>query len=63
MSTASSKHFISIGIGGFFYCLINGCRGKLVQQYEQRKEKRNLLTGYLISIILLMAMLYWCLLK
>lgn len=63
MDTAGKKHVVSVGIGGLFYWLINGCRGKLRQQYEQQKENRNLITGYLISVVLLMAVLYSYLLK
>jgi hypothetical protein len=41
----------SIWIGGFFYWIIKGFRGKLIDQYEEKYEIRNVWLGYFISLI------------
>lgn len=41
----------SLWIGGFFYWIIKGFRGKLINQYEEKYEIRNVLMGYFISLI------------
>lgn len=41
----------SLWIGGFFYWIIKGFRGKLIDQYEEKYEIRNVWLGYFISLI------------
>ena len=41
----------SLWIGGFFYWIIKGFRGKLIDQYEEKYEIRNVWMGYFISLI------------
>ena len=43
----------SIWIGGFFFWIIKGFRGKLINQYEEKCESRNVWTGYFITLIAL----------
>jgi len=43
----------SLWIGGFFYWIINGFKGKLINQYEEKYESRNVWTGYFIALIAL----------
>ncbi len=41
----------SLWIGGFFYWIIGGFRGKLIDQYQEKYENRNVWTGYFITLI------------
>ena len=38
-------------IGGFFFWIIKGFRGKLIEQYEKENAKRNIWIGYFITLI------------
>jgi hypothetical protein len=41
----------SLWIGGFFFWIIKGFRGRLIAQYEEKYEDRNIWMGYFISLI------------
>lgn len=41
----------SIWIGGFFFWIIKGFKGKLTDQLILRFEKRNLWAGYIIQLL------------
>jgi hypothetical protein len=41
----------SLWIGGFFFWIIKGFRGKLIAQYDEKYEGRNIWIGYFISLI------------
>lgn len=41
----------SIWIGGFFFWIMKGFRGKLIDQYDEKYENRNVWTGYFITLI------------
>lgn len=41
----------SLWIGGFFFWIIKGFRGKLIDQYVKEYESRNVWTGYFITLI------------
>lgn len=41
----------SLWIGGFFFWIIKGFRGKLKDQYEKEYESRNVWTGYFITLM------------
>jgi hypothetical protein len=41
----------SLWIGGFFFWIINGFKGKLIDQYEEKYDNRNVWTGYFITLI------------
>lgn len=41
----------SLWIGGFFFWIIKGFRGRLIDQYEEKYESRNVWTGYFITLI------------
>ena len=43
----------SLWIGGFFFWIIKGFGGKLFEQYEKENEKRNIWTGYFITLIVI----------
>lgn len=49
----------SLWIGGFFYWIINGFKGKLINQYEEKYESRNVWTGYLITLIAMFVLVYF----
>ena len=41
----------TLWIGGFFFWIIKGFKGKLIEQYEEKNESRNVWTGYFITLI------------
>ncbi|RKR08598.1 hypothetical protein C8C83_0181 [Flavobacterium sp. 90] len=41
----------SIWIGGFFFWILKGFKGKLTDQYVFELDKRNLWTGYILELI------------
>jgi len=41
----------SIWIGGFFFWILKGFKGKLVNQCNSEFEKRNLWTGYILQLL------------
>jgi hypothetical protein len=41
----------SLWIGGFFFWILKGFRGKLIDQYVKEYESRNVWTGYFITLI------------
>ncbi len=47
----AAKH-TSLRIGGFFYWIIKGFKGKLINQYGEKYDNRNIWTGYFITLIL-----------
>ena len=49
----------SIWIGGFFFLIIKGLRGRLNDQYEDKYENRNLWTGYFITLIVMFVLVYF----
>lgn len=51
--------FTSLWIGGLFFWIIKGFRGKLINQYEEKYEVRNLWTGYFISLLAMCVLVYF----
>lgn len=49
----------SIWIGGFLFWIIKGFRGKLINQYEEKYESRNVWAGYFITLITTSILLYF----
>ncbi len=49
----------SLWIGGFFFWIIKEFRGKLIDQYEEKYESRNVWTGYLITLISIGIIVYF----
>jgi hypothetical protein len=49
----------SLWIGVFFFWIIKGFRGKLIDQYEEKYESRNVWTGYFITLISIGIIVYF----
>jgi len=49
----------SLWIGGFFFWIINGFKGKLINQYEEKYESRNVWSGYFITLIAIGILVYF----
>lgn len=49
----------SIWVGGFFFWIIKGFKGKLTDQFTKEYENRNLWVGYFITLILACAVFYF----
>lgn len=49
----------SIWIGGFFFWIRQGFRGRLIDQYEKEYESRNVWTGYFITLIAMCILVYF----
>jgi hypothetical protein len=49
----------SLWIGGFFFWIIKGFSGKLIDQYEKQYESRNVWTGYFITLISVSLIVYF----
>lgn len=49
----------SLWIGGFFYWIIKGFKGKLIDQNEEKYESRNVWTGYFITLICVGLIVYF----
>ncbi len=49
----------SVWIGGFFFWIIKGFKGKLFDQYEKEYESRNVWTGYFITLIFVGLIFYF----
>ena len=50
---------ISKWVGGFFFWVIRGFKGKLSESYKPQNQKRNILTGYIIQIITLFIFVWY----
>ena len=48
----------SIWIGGFFFWILKGFRGKLIDQFIKEYENRNIWVGYIITLILIAIILF-----
>ncbi|RPE12159.1 hypothetical protein EGT74_00960 [Chitinophaga lutea] len=48
----------NIWIGGFFFWMLKGFSGKFADELAAEKERRNLRTGYLLSLIALILLFY-----
>lgn len=48
----------SIWIDGFFYWVIRGFKGRFAEQIAAQYDKRNFWTGYVITIIGIMGIVY-----
>ena len=48
----------TIWIGGLFFWLMKGFKGKLDDELTELKKKRNMATGYIIQVIGLIGALY-----
>jgi hypothetical protein len=51
--------FTSIWIGGFFFWIIKGFKGKLIDHYVNEYESRNVWTGYFITLIAICILAYF----
>lgn len=49
----------SLWVGGFFFWIINGFTGKLIDQYSKDNESRNVWTGYFITTIATCGFVYF----
>lgn len=49
----------SLWIGGFFFWIINGFRGKLINQFNDERENRNVCAGYFITLIATCVLVYF----
>ncbi|TRX29326.1 hypothetical protein FNW25_02135 [Flavobacterium franklandianum] len=49
----------SIWIGDFFFWIIKGFRGKLIEQFEKEYESRNVWTGFFITLISVSLIVYF----
>lgn len=45
-------------VGAAFYWVLHGCRGKYSDLLHRKYDTRNLWTGYIINIIVLVVLLY-----
>ncbi|PIF33557.1 hypothetical protein CLU81_4174 [Flavobacterium sp. 9] len=45
-----AEQLTSIWIGGFFFWILKGFTGKLVDQYNTEFDKRNLWAGYILQL-------------
>ena len=50
----------SLWIGGFVIWTLKGFRGRLKQQFEEKYENRNIWTGYLFTLIVVIIFIYFC---
>ncbi|MDD5152352.1 MAG: hypothetical protein PHC28_18060 [Flavobacterium sp.] len=48
----------TLWMGGLFFWVIKGFRGNINNQLIQEFESRNLWTGYIISVIFILTILY-----
>jgi len=48
----------SLYIGGFFFWIINGFRGKITDQFTSENENRNVWVGYIITILVVCIVTY-----
>ncbi|SHL03039.1 hypothetical protein [Flavobacterium chilense] len=49
----------SIWVGGFFFWIIKGFKGKLTDQFAKEYENRNVWVGYFITLIIACAVFYF----
>jgi hypothetical protein len=54
----SAAKLISLWIGGFFFWIMNGFKGKRIDQFEEKYERRNVWTGYFITLISIGLLVY-----
>lgn len=54
-----AEKLTSLWIGGFFYWIIGGFRGKLIDQFEEKYDNRNVWTGYFMTLILIVIVVYF----
>ncbi len=52
-----------IWIGALFFFMIRGFSGKFSDQLRKEKESKNLWTGYLITLLALVAVIYFVFVK
>lgn len=48
----------SIWVGGLFFWILKGFKGKLTDQFSPEYENRNLWVGYIITIIAVIVAVY-----
>jgi hypothetical protein len=48
----------SIWIGGFFFWILKGFKGKLADQFNTEYDSRNVWLGYVITIIAVCILVY-----
>lgn len=53
-----ASRLTSIWIGGFFYWLLKGFKGEFESQLNDKYEERNLWTGYIISFVAILLLVY-----
>jgi hypothetical protein len=49
----------AIWIGGFFFWILTGLRGKYVGQLTSDKENRNIIVGYILQMVVLGFVIYF----
>lgn len=49
----------AIWIGGFFFWILHGFRGRLSDQFTDRRKNRNLAAGYLLQLAALAGIAYF----
>ena len=54
----TAPYLLCVWIGGFFYWILKGFSGKYVDQLKDELRSRNFWTGYVISMILVAAVVY-----
>jgi len=50
-------------IGGFFFWMLTGFRGKFSDQIVGKRDNQNLLVGYIIQMIVLVLVVYFLFFK
>ena len=50
--------YTAVWIGGFFFWIIKGFKGKLFDHYEKEYESRDVWTGYFITLIFVGVIFY-----
>jgi hypothetical protein len=45
--------------GGFFFWILKGFKGKLTDQYAEEYKKRNVWTGYVITLLFAGILVYF----
>ena len=48
----------SLWIGGFFFWILKGFKGKLINQFSNEYENRNVWVGYIITLIVIVLVVY-----
>jgi hypothetical protein len=55
---SSVAYLTTLWIGGFFFWMLSGFRGKFSDMISEKKRTRNFWTGYIIQILFLAAAVY-----